>query len=367
MPRLIVSTCGISLLANQADQALRKVLTRSANARRYEELDAPERSTIAAHITACAQPFAATELNLLQLARVSAEANGLIRYYDSDLSAQRDHHVLVCTDTYLGEQTAIILEKWLLRYGQGVERLRVPDLQTQCLEDFQLGMAELVRWCAEILPSYRNNGYHIVFNLTGGFKSIQGFMQVLGMFYADESVYIFESSPKLLILPRLPVELNARRVIEQKLPTFRRLAAQLTVSQAECAGIPETLLLIVEGKAALSPWGELIWQESHKAIYAERLHPPISNRLCFSSAFAKVQLSHDRLLTLNERLDQLARCLESGQNYNPLSLGFKKMRTPLGESTYEFNAWADRGAYRGFGHFEGSVFTIDRLDEGRHG
>jgi hypothetical protein len=56
----------------------------------------------------------------------------------------------------------------------------------------------VIRWCQDTLPGYRESGYHIVFNLTGGFKSIQGWMQTLGMFYADEIVYIFETGKELL-------------------------------------------------------------------------------------------------------------------------------------------------------------------------
>jgi hypothetical protein len=35
-------------------------------------------------------------------------------------------------------------------------------------------------------------------------------------------------------------------------------------------------------------------------------------------------------------------------------------------STHEIDAWHDGGAKRIFGHYEGGVFVLDRLDEALH-
>ena len=87
--------------------------------------------------------------------------------------------------------------------------IRIDDLNTSSLEEFRLGIDELIKWCVGTLPGYRASGYKIVFNLVGGFKALHGYMQTLGMFYADETVYIFETSRELLSIPRMPVDLEA--------------------------------------------------------------------------------------------------------------------------------------------------------------
>ena len=84
---------------------------------------------------------------------------------------------------------------------QGLTALfqRQRDLRTDSLDSFQMALSDLVRWCDEevAVAPYRHS-YRVLFNLTGGFKSIQGFLQILAQFYADETVYIFESGDVLL-------------------------------------------------------------------------------------------------------------------------------------------------------------------------
>jgi putative CRISPR-associated protein (TIGR02619 family) len=125
-----------------------------------------------------------------ELQKLSAELNSLIRYYQGHLQGNRDQHFLVCTDTWLGREAAEILRQCLTRYFQRVEVYAATDLQTGKLDGFCLAMSELIKWSDETLPGYREQGYRVVFNLTGGFKSIQGFMQTLGMFYADKYLYL---------------------------------------------------------------------------------------------------------------------------------------------------------------------------------
>ena len=50
-------------------------------------------------------------------------------------------------------------------------------------------------------------------------------MQALGMFYADETLYIFEAGGELLSIPRLPVDFNesARQSVVDNFSVARRL------------------------------------------------------------------------------------------------------------------------------------------------
>jgi hypothetical protein len=47
----------------------------------------------------------------------------------------------------------------------------------------------------------------VVFNLTGGFKSLNGYLQTVAMISADRCAFLFEGAPELMEIPRLPVRL----------------------------------------------------------------------------------------------------------------------------------------------------------------
>jgi putative CRISPR-associated protein (TIGR02619 family) len=364
----ILSTCGTSLLTNgRADQD-RKLVSQYANCRTREQALARSQ----ADVQRLDQMIADVQGHMQHATpdsarRLSAELNGLLTLYDGQPIPPADQHLLLYTDTWLGKVAAQIVADWLKQQGGQAQVIRRCDLQTQDLESFQLALAELVRWCEEVLPGYRQAGYRIVFNLTGGFKSVQGFMQTLALFYADETVYIFESGSSLLRIPRLPVRMAATDEVRAHLPVFRRLSHQLPVATDELRPIPETLLMRVNGECALSPWGELVWQQARRDIYAERLYPPPSDRIRFGPRFEESVrgLPPERRRLVNERLDDLAACLERGENRNRLD--FKPLRgNPRPPSTHECDAWADQDARRIFGHFEGDVFVLDALDKGLH-
>lgn len=363
----VLSTCGTSLLTNGRSNEERSLVNRYANAKTRDEVTAQS----AEHVNRLDAIIADVQTRMQNASpddakRLSAELNGLLTFYSGQKIPGGDQHVLLCTDTWLGYEAASIVADWLRQHGGAVQEVKQQrDLQTSDLESFQVALADLVRWCEDCLPGYRQSSYHIVFNLTGGFKSVQGFMQTLALFYADETVYIFESGSALLRIPRLPVRMVATEEIGRNLRTFRRLANKLPVSNV--SGIPETLLMSINGEHALSAWGELVWQQSKRDLYAEHLYPPPSDRIVFGPAFKQSvrRLSPDRLRILNERIDDLAVYLEQDINRNRLD--FKPLHgNPRSPSTHECDAWADRDAKRIFGHYEGSVFVLDELAQGLH-
>ncbi|MFN3885074.1 MAG: hypothetical protein ACK4Q4_09990 [Rhodocyclaceae bacterium] len=355
--RLIVSTCGTSLLTNIAGSE-RKLVTDHANKRRVEDVPGEDRKRLEGIVAQARNRM--QQAGTDERARLSAEYNGLLCYYDGRF-AQDDLHWLIATDTWLGQQTAAILQETL---GEKAQVKHIPDLRTEDLQAFRLAMATLVRLCAEEI---RPMGLEVVFNLTGGFKAVQGFMQTLGMLYADETVYVFEGSHELLRLPRLPIELNAERIVRDALWVFRRLDVGLPVSQRQAGGIPEIFLFADEGMVSLSEWGELVWREEREKILSERLHPPVDEKIRFAPDFERtVQgCSAAEMRQVNERVAELARHLHE-PGFNPRRLDFKKLAKPVAGSTHECDAWAQRGAKRLFGHFENGVFVIDRLDQGLH-
>jgi putative CRISPR-associated protein (TIGR02619 family) len=329
-----------------------------------------DRSTVEARVQrVCAATLA---LNPNNARRAAAELNGILTLLSEEPRDCRYHHILLCTDTWLGEQTGRIVEDWLRRYVHAsVELRRQSDLQTENLQLFQSALSDLVQWLDSTIECYREQQYRVVFNLTGGFKSVQGFLQTLGNLYADETVYVFEApgSP-LLRIPRLPVRLDITDTVERRLPTIRRLANGLTVSPEERLSIPETFLLCVDEQVTISPWGTVIWEQTRKELYQRKLWESPSDRFEFGPHFrdSVKGLQSDRLLNLNDKLDKLAIFLE-GDQVRPLqSLDLKKLKgNPTPPSTHEFDAWADRDAKRVYCHYEDTdTLILDRLGEALH-
>lgn len=371
MPRVLVSPCGTSLLTNGTDESLRRLLIKTSN---YKEVDfsQEEKKIVDKH---CAQRE--EEIHAADIAKarkLSAELNGLITYRDMDCGSEfskSDHYIILATDTYLGSITAKFAVDWLKGQGLNAVDKAIKDLSTKDIESFRAAMSEIVRWCNEELEeSYPKPAWKTIFNLTGGFKSVNGFLQTLAMFYADESIYIFEAGGQLLKIPRLPIQLDPESEIADNLFTFRRLAVlREELSAEECQNISDTLLERIDDQVSLSEWGKLIWQKSWKLHYSKELLPPLSSQLKYSDRFEQdlESLLEDRLLIVNQRLDQISRYLQSNRTDNPPTLDFKPLRgRPFRgrfdpEPTHECDAWSDQDAKRIYGHFDGNNYILDHL------
>lgn len=374
-PLFVLTLCGTSLVTNRTDQSLREVITRHANARQAEDVlacSAEDHGLITHHLAILHDRLA--DMAQSEARSHSAEMNSILSIYEGNFSnCKGDLHLLLSTDTWLGEATAKLVQSWMAQQGLTAWVRRQQDLRTDSLDSFQMALSDLVRWCDEEVAPYRRS-YRVLFNLTGGFKSIQGFLQILAQFYADETVYIFESGDVLLRMPRLPIIMDTDAVVRAHLPLFRRMALGLPVSSGDVSAIPETLRITIENQACLSHWGELVWAQTKKKIYADKVFEPLTDSLVFGRDFEAgvATLEAHRRVTLNERIDDLVRYLEvkrTGRSgsVHLQSLDFKKLAgNPTPPSTHECDAWHDHGAKRLFGHFEDEVFVIDRLGTGLH-
>jgi putative CRISPR-associated protein (TIGR02619 family) len=363
MRRLILSTCGTSLLTN-VDPKQRNLVYQYANASKSEEIPSEDRQSLQTLVEIAQEKLLRSTAG--EQAKLSAELNGLLCYYEGRFDPGQDIHWLIVTDTWLGEANGQAVKK-VLEAHYSVEIKRITDLRTDNLEEFRVGMSELIRLCAQEIKGMQESKYRIVFNLTGGFKGVNGFMQALGMLYADESIYVFESSSKLLKLPKLPINLNARGLGEQFQRVFRRHDARLPISREDCGDMPDTLLMEVEGAGiTLSVWGEAVWQEVRNDILSEKLLPPIDAKLCYDVGFEKTlqKCSEQEFRQVNERLAELASYLNGGPN--PSRLDLKKLAVPQSQCTHECDAWAQGGAKRLFGYFADGVFVVVKLDKGLH-
>lgn len=366
MPNFIVSTCGTSIFSGSAPDHVRQLLTTHANAKSAEEVAPEVLAPLRAHVQHRTEELAQAN-DLKTLTDRSAELAGLIAFYGGTLGG-KDHHVLLSTDTWLGEQAAQTIQTLLQHYGQSTEVKRIPDLRTDDLSAYRTALSALVDWAYTELPAYKKAGYRIIFNLTGGFKSVQGFMQTLGALHADECVYVFERSGELIRLPRLPIKMQAESYVRDNLVPFRRMAHDLPVAANQVRAIPELLLFSVDDQVVLSEWGDLVWREVKGSIYSEeKAHLSPSDKLTWSEGFERSLsgLEGRRWREINAKIDELARYLETGKLL--MSLDFKPIRGGTRQgSTHEMDAWHDGDARRLYGHYDGAIFVLDRLDAALH-
>ena len=266
--RFVVSTIGTSILTNSIDRdnpdegAWFGILRDSANLKQ-DELSPDIEQVI--NTLASRALTKLLEDNVLTNRRSSAELNGIYGIYSGNIpNNSNDQHYLICTDTGQGQKTGGLIQDFLIGKGFTVNLITPSELSTKDTQSFAAGTKELIKWLDETVPR-PGAGYQVIFNLVGGFKSLQGYMQTFGAFYADEIVYIFEGSTDLITIPRLPIQID-NTIIENHRMQFSLMAAGKLYPIEELEDIPETLLELVEeeGKtyAGLSAWGELVWHRT---------------------------------------------------------------------------------------------------------
>jgi putative CRISPR-associated protein (TIGR02619 family) len=370
-PVLMVSTCGISALANSNRDQI-ELLNSNANQPDCE-LDSATRGAIDSCI--CKMESRLNAIGHADLRRESAELNGILGWYSEAPQATQgppDQHILLHSDTYLGQRVAECLADRLRKLSQNtpgiiVQTQSVPKLRTSNLADFRESLNFLVSWCDETLPVWRGHGYRTVFNLTGAFKSLAGFMQVLGMFHADEMIYVFETGNEMLRIPRIPLDIESAltETFENNLPLFRKLDDErATCERKEIQALPEMLFFELQGEAELSAWGRLAWRKYKSELYQSTALPSISHQLAISEAAENQakQLERPQLHLFNQRMDDLARYLDSGRKRSLQRLDFKKLQgNPKPPSDHECDLWSGSGGWRAFGHFDGDTFVVDSI------
>jgi putative CRISPR-associated protein (TIGR02619 family) len=275
MPNIIISTVGTSLLTNQIDrknpdeESWFKLLSDCANEKVAEITAEVDR------IISILRERAESRLkdaNNATIRRLSAELNGIYGIYDEQLDRGKvDIHHLIATDTAQGQATAGIIEGFLRQRNIPNVNIQCPKgLSTSSTKDFSSGVDDLITWLeSEIVPM--RSSYQVYFNLVGGFKSLQGYLNTLGMFYADKIIYIFEGKgAQLITIPRLPISID----IEQLKPhavTLALLAEGDGLDSSAIAGISEGLIGEVDGRYILSSWGLLIWRLTKQELLGGKL------------------------------------------------------------------------------------------------
>lgn len=300
MPNLIISPVGTSVLTQRpAEDSVLSLLRQTANKQEHE-ISADEKAELQAHVRSIRSRMTNADRQAWKLS--SAEVNGILSYGQPHPS---DMQVLLATDTWQGRSAAAIIGDFVRDVlGCPVDILSPKRLSTKSREDFHAGMVEFVKWCGDTLPGYRSSGYKVVFNLTGGFKSVQGYLNTLGMLYADEITYIFEPpSGELIVIPRLPVKLDEEGLIGRHAVEFEMMnrAGPLPVDAADTTDVPESLIetTSIDGTeyVGLSIWGTAVWQRLRKdALAGSLLDWP---RIRYTDGFRK---EYDKLGDTNVKI-----------------------------------------------------------------
>lgn len=340
--RFVLSTVGISLLSK-----LERDLYHAAN-----DVELPRDMQSVAE-KAARQALAQLEsASVAERRAMSAELNGLYGLYEDQLHlGQADTHFLLVTDTALGEMAGRVVEDFLRGEGWSQVSVQKPHkLSTATADDFSQGIKKLIEWCEKTIPGYQDASYEIVFNLTGGFKSLQGYLNIVGMFYADRMVYIFEAANELLTIPRLPIEVSETALRDHRVPLALMAEGDALLPVAQVREIPEGLWESVGQLASVSNWGLLVWNRVRRQILSERLldFPRLQYDDAFQRDFTKATV--DERVDLQRALAQVSALLtEHAGNVAAL-----KQHTGLQYDNYT-NQYMDDG--RPIGHF--------RLNRGR--
>jgi putative CRISPR-associated protein (TIGR02619 family) len=354
---LLLSTCGTSVLTNDAMPETRRWLTEIAN---EATLDDAGCRRLKAHVAESRDRLLSA--NTAGRPRLPAEMDG-IHAVLARHPAHQVQHFLVHTDTATGRSAAGVVKAILENDRHPVQLLTAAGLRTDEPTSFREALADLTRQIEEWVPGYRADGWMSIFNLTGGFKSISGYLQALGMLHADRCMFLFEGAPALMEIPRLPVRLADADEVRQHLAVFRPLALGYRLGVDEVDGVPDALLFVDDGQATTNVWGDVVWQRVRKTLLGETLLAPLSSKLFLKDVIRKAfdALQADRRVLVNEALDALSAHLDNERSL-PKSNTFKRLEgKPSPPSTHELYVWSDGAAWRLYGHFEGERFVADSL------
>lgn len=359
-PLLLVTTCGTSILTNGGEPATNKWLRDIAN-RTAAELDPAERQRLADLVAQRTAALAA--MTSAEQCRQSAEINGIYAVL-RDWQPTRVDHLLIHSDTAAGRATAQLVEGVLDALGTPPQLITAGGLRTSDPADFRAALPDLTQQVREFAVSARTAGSDVVFNLTGGFKSVNAYLQAIGMLLADVCVFLFESESALMRIPRAPLREYAAADLEPHRELFRRLALGYPVTTADAQDVPDALLFEVDGLVQMSPWADLLWAEHRDTLYADQLLPPLSPRLRCEHAVARTfaGLAPARQVQVNQALDLLSAYLDMGRE--PPKKHLFKALAGYATASHEMYLWSDGAAWRLLGSYDAAkVFVAKTIEK----
>ena len=135
MMQYILSPCGTGLLTNEADKDDRSLVFKHANKKRKNYIPEKDRAKLERRISKVSALL--QDADNPKTMKMSAELNGIIQIYSGRIATNNDFHLLLSTDTWLGEETAKLVANWLRTHNLTVVIHRQTDLQTSEISSFQ--------------------------------------------------------------------------------------------------------------------------------------------------------------------------------------------------------------------------------------
>lgn len=345
MKNLIISTVGTSLISNVASKEEQKQLYKYSNCSSKE---CPQEIIELIDLLFEKVVAKIDSLDNHSLRRISAELNGILGFYNENFSnGINDLHFLISTDTYQGIKSAEVLKNYLETKKINVQLSIPKGLSTKNKDKFSEGIKELLKLFDDFLPGFHKDGYEIIFNLTGGFKSLQGYLNTIAMFYADKIIYIFESEQAELIeIPRLPIKINSKPFKNYK-DKLLLLNANKEYNIDEFRNFPEAAIDIIDNKVILSIWGEVIWNKIKYKLFKNLPQLPyIDYHSNFIELFKKLGDAKSRVRIL-ETIAKVSVILEnSSGNTSDLSKGgmqFSPLKSQMFEDKQVYHFRSDLG------------------------
>ena len=144
------------------------------------------------------------------LKRLSAETNSLQALNPSE----NDKIYLIHSETEDGRICADYIKKIIKKtFNIQVELCEIKGLQVNNAETFKkIGLKNLFDQLDRIITSNQNSD--ISLNVTGGFKSVPPYITLYGMLKQLKTVYLFEFSDSLIVLPPLPIDYDAHILLK---------------------------------------------------------------------------------------------------------------------------------------------------------
>ncbi|MDJ1172366.1 CRISPR-associated protein [Roseofilum sp. BLCC_M154] len=271
MSKVIISTVGTSLLTKQIDNKNQEERDWNKILRDYANLTAeqtPEKVKEIIEILKTRAKQTLKNKSIKNIRASSAELNGIYGLYEEQIDkAKQDVHWLIATDTAQGEATAQVVNQFLISQNIPAQVYQPKGLSTLTTQAFTEGIDDLLDHLRSVLEGYDK----VIFNLVGSFKSLQGYLNTIGMLYADEIIYIFEGeNSELIKIPRLPIKVDEDKLKEYVVP-LAFMDTGLGLSPSEVQGIPEAMIGDIDGEKVLSTWGKLIWDASKESFLSKDL------------------------------------------------------------------------------------------------
>jgi putative CRISPR-associated protein (TIGR02619 family) len=324
MVRLVISTVGTSLLTNQIDRDIDpdnwyKRLQQTANytAEEVSQYHEDVSQIIEELKQRAEEKLYSHDTDVEQIREASAELNGIYGLYDlyNEQLEQgiSDTHLLVTTDTAQGRITAELVESFLKTKGLNNTSICIQSgLSTASSNTFVEGIAKLITSMQETIYSFKKSQYPICFNLVGGFKALQGYFNTIGMFYADEIIYVFEGSNEVITIPRLPIQVNQSKVEPYKVQLAMMDVGEIHSFWEEAQKVPKDWVLVDGQEMILSTWGQLIWNQCKDDILSQKLlkFPRVDYKSSFLDDYKKIENNIQEKVKLQETIAKVAQLLQ---------------------------------------------------------